>query len=205
MFLRNRHPIWIRLVLMLAAISLFVLAYQWGNQYQRRSDAPPVIGGLLIRPPASLPDFELREALGRPFGHKDLSEGWTLLAFGDLSRASGQLAVQRLIDVYNRVADERALRKQLRLVLVTPGDDSNLHRDFSGLMPALRILGGEAEQIERLRADIGLGASDTAAIFVVAPGGYLLAFLPETQGGAQMAVDLKAIHAGSDTLLPEPP
>ena len=204
MFLRNRHRLWVRLVLMLGAISLFVLAYQWGNQYQRRSAAPPTIGGLLIRPPASLPDFELREALGRPFGHKDLSQGWTLLAFGDLSRASGQLAVQRLIDVYNRVADERVLRKQLRLVLVGTGD-SSLHRDFAGLMPALKILGGDAEQIERLRTDIGLGASDSSAIFVLAPGGYLLAFLPETEGGAQMAEDLRAIHASSDLLLPETP
>ncbi|WP_296804730.1 hypothetical protein [Thiocapsa sp.] len=205
MFLRNRRPLWVRLVLMLGAISLFVLAYQWGNQYQRRSDTPPVIAGLLLRPPSNLPDFELREALGSPFGQKDLSQGWTLLAFGDLSRASGQLAVQRLIDVYNRVADERALRKQLRLVLVTTGTDSSLHRDFAGLMPALKILGGDAEQIERLRADIGLGAADTPAIFVVAPGGYLLAFLPETEDGARMAEDLKAIHAGSDLLLPETP
>lgn len=205
MFLRNRHPLWIRLALILAAISLFVLAYQWGNQYQRRSAAPPVIGGLLIRPPASLPEFELREALGNPFGQQDLSQGWTLLAFGDLSRASGQLAVQRLIDVYNRVADERPLRKQLRLVLVTTGDDSTVSRDFAGLLPALKILGGEAEQIERLRADIGLGDAETPAIFVVAPGGYVLAFLPETQDGAQMAEDLKAIHAGSDILLPETP
>jgi cytochrome oxidase Cu insertion factor (SCO1/SenC/PrrC family) len=193
------------LVLILGAISLFILAYQWGNQYQRRSAAPPVIGGLLISPPASLPDFELREALGRPFAHDDLSQGWTLLAFGDLSRASGQLAVQRLIDVYNRVADERALRKQLRLVFVTLGDDSSLHRDFAGLLPALKILGGDPEQIQRLRADIGLGATDTAAIFVVAPGGYLVAFLPETEGGAPMAEDLKAIHASSDLLLPETP
>ncbi|QVL51138.1 MAG: hypothetical protein KFB96_12490 [Thiocapsa sp.] len=205
MFLRNRHPLWIRLALILAAISLFVLAYQWGNQYQPRSAAPPVIGGLLIRPPASLPEFELREALGNPFGQQDLSQGWTLLAFGDLSRASGQLAVQRLIDVYNRVADERPLRKQLRLVLVTTGDDSTVSRDFAGLLPALKILGGEAEQIERLRADIGLGGAETPAIFVVAPGGYVLAFLPETQDGAQMAEDLKAIHAGSDLLLPETP
>ncbi|RKT43255.1 SCO family protein [Thiocapsa rosea] len=205
MFLRNRHPLWIRLVLILAAISLFVLAYQWGNQYQRRSAASPVIGGLLIRPPASLPDFELREALGRTYSQEDLSQGWTLLAFGDLSRASGQLAVQRLIDVYNRVADERALRKQLRLVLVTTGDDPNLSRDFAGLLPALKLLGGDAEQIERLRADIGLGSAETPAIFVVAPGGYVLAFLPETEGAAQMADDLKAIHAGSELLLPETP
>jgi hypothetical protein len=190
---------------MLAAISLFVLAYQWGNEYQRRGAAPPVIGGVLIRPPASLPDFELRDALGRSFSGKDLSQGWTLLAYGDLSRASGQLAVQRLIDVYNRVADERALRKQLRLALVTTRDESNLARDFAGLLPALKILGGDPDQIDRLRADIGLGGEDAPAIFVFAPGGYLIAFLPETQSGAEMADDLKAIHSSAHILLSEIP
>jgi hypothetical protein len=205
MFLRNRHRLRVRLVLMLGAVALFVLAYQWGNQYQRRSAEPPVIGGLLIRPPATLPDFELRDALGRPFDREDLSQGWTLVAFGDLSRASGQIAVQRLIDVYNRVADQRALRKQLRLVLVTTRNDPNLARDFAGLLPALKVLGGDAEQIDRLRADIGLGAEDTPALFVFAPGGYLLAFLPETQDGAAMAEDLKAVYASAFILLPETP
>jgi hypothetical protein len=205
MFLPNRHRLWIRLVLMLSAIGLFILAYQWGNQYQRRNAAPPVIGGLLISPPATLPDFELRDALGRTFDQKDLSQGWTLLAFGDLSRASGQLAVQRLMDVYNRVADERALRKQLRLALVTITETPSLARDFTGLLPALRVLSGDPEQIDRLRDNIGLGPETTPSIFVIGPGGYLVAFLPETQDGAAMAEDLRAIHDSAFILLPEAP
>jgi hypothetical protein len=204
MFLRNRHRLWVRLVLMLGAISLFVLAYQWGNQYQRRSAAPPVIGGLLIRPPASLPEFSLHDALGRQFDRDDLAQGWTLLAFGDLSRASGQLAIQRLIDVYNRVADERNLRKQLRLALVTTREEPDLARDFTGLLPALKILSGDAEQVALLRDGLGSGEESTAAAFVVGPGGYLIAFLPETQEGAAMAEDLKAIHDSAFILLPEP-
>lgn len=205
MFLRNQHRLWVRLILMLAAIALFVLAYQWGNQYQRRNASSPVIDGLLIRPPANLPDFALRDAIGRPFTQKDLTEGWTLLAFGNLSRASGQLAVQRLIDLYNQVADERSLHKHLRLVLITTADTPVLARDFTGLLPALRIVGGETEQIDRLRADIGLGAEDTPALFVVGPGGYVLAFLPETQDGPALAKDLKAIHDSAFILLPETP
>jgi hypothetical protein len=205
MFLPNRHRLWIRLLFMLSAIALFVLAYQWGNQYQRRSATPPVIGGLLISPPATVPDFEIRDALGRPFDQDDLSQGWTLLAFGDLARASGQLAVQRLIDTYNRVADERALRRQLTLALVTTTDNVSLARDFTGLLPALKVLSGDPEQIDRLRGDIGLGSEDAAAFFVIGPGGYIVAFLPETQEGAAMAEDLKAIHSSAFILLPEPP
>jgi hypothetical protein len=205
MFLPNRHRLWIRLLVMLSAIALFVLAYQWGNQYQRRSATPPVIGGLLISPPATLPELELRDALGRPFDQEDLSQGWTLLAFGDLARASGQLAVQRLIDTYNRVADERALRRQLTLALVTTTDNPSLARDFTGLLPALKVLSGDREQIDGLRADIGLGSEDAAAFFVIGPGGYIVAFLPETQEGAAMAEDLKAIHGSAFLLLPESP
>jgi hypothetical protein len=205
MFLKNRHRLWVRLVLMLAAISLFILAYQWGNQYQRRSAEPPVIGGLLISPPASLPDFELKDTLGRSFDQGGLAQGWTLLAFGDLSRASGQLAVQRLIDVYNRVADERALREQLRLVLIKTADAPNLGRDFASLLPALSVLSGDPEQINRLRDSIGLGDEETPALLVFGPGGYLVAFLPESQDGAAMAEDLKAIHASAFVLLPETP
>jgi hypothetical protein len=205
MFLKNRHRLWVRLVLMLAAISLFILAYQWGNQYQRRSAEPPVIGGLLISPPASLPDFELKDTLGQSFDQGGLAQGWTLLAFGDLSRASGQLAVQRLIDVYNRVADEQALRKQLRLVLIKTADAPNLARDFASLSPALSVLSGDPEQITLLRDSIGLGHEETPALLVLGPGGYLVAFLPESQDGAAMAEDLKAIHTSAFVLLPETP
>ncbi len=205
MFLRNRHRLWVRLILMLAAIALFALAYQWGNQYQRRNASPPVIAGMLIRPPANVPDVQLRDALGRPFTQEDLSQGWTLLAFGDLSRASGQLAVQRLIDLYNRVVDARALHKHLRLVLITTTETPALARDFTGLLPALKVVGGAAEQIDRFRDGIGLGAEDTPALFVIGPGGYVIAFLPETQDGAAMAGDLKAIHDSAFILLPETP
>ncbi|MCG6895665.1 MAG: hypothetical protein LJE61_04445 [Thiocapsa sp.] len=192
-----------RLTLVLGAISLFILSYQWGNQYQRRSAEPPAIGGLLIRPPSTVPDFELLDPLGRPLGQDDLRQGWTLLAFGDLSRASGQLAVQRLIDVYNRVADERSLQRELRLVLVATADTPDLARDFASLLPALHVLGGDAEQITRLRDGLGLGPEETPALFVFGPGGYLVAFLPDDLDGAVMAEDLKAIHASAFVLLPE--
>jgi hypothetical protein len=193
----------VRLVLILVAMALFVLAYQWGNQYQRRAAGPPVIQGILISPAPTLPEIRLQDALGRGFGPEDLAEPWTLLAFGDLASASGQLGVQRLIDVYNRISDHRALRKHLRLVLITTTDEPNLARDFSGLLPALRIVGGTPEQIAELRAAMGLSEEDTPALFVVAPGGRVVAFLPDTLDGDTMAHDLRQIHDGADTRLPE--
>lgn len=203
MLLRNRHPLWIRLILVLGAISLFVLSYQWGNQYQRRLAGPPVISGILIQPPAKLPEISLQDALGRPFDQDDLDPGWTLMAFGDLAGASGQLAAQRLGDVMNRVAERRVLRETLRLVLVTTRDTSGLARELMRLVPALEVLSGEPRQIARLRESIGLGDEPNSGIFVFGPGGYLLAFMPEGQSTAAIAEDLAALHERAFTLIPQ--
>jgi hypothetical protein len=203
MFLKNRYPLWLRLVLVLGAISLFILAYQWGNQYQRRAAGPPVIRGVLIQPPASLPEFELRDRLGRPVDRAVLSQGWTLLAFGELSRASGQLAVQRLMDVYHRISAEPGLQRELRLVLITTVGAPELARDFAALLPALDVVSGEPDQVAALRESLGLGEAVTAALLVIGPGGHLLAFLPEDQPPADMAEDLVAIHDHAFALLPE--
>jgi cytochrome oxidase Cu insertion factor (SCO1/SenC/PrrC family) len=84
-FLRSRYGALPRLVMILAAIGLFVAGYYWGNRFQF-SGGPPVIGGVLMRPPLPLPDFSLRDARGGPFANADLEDRWTLLAFGDLAR-----------------------------------------------------------------------------------------------------------------------
>lgn len=205
MFLDNRHRLWFRLLLMLSAISLFILAYQWGNDYQRRHATPPVIGGILLMPPATLPTFALQDTRGQTVDQDVLSKGWTLMAFGDLARASGQLAIHRLIDLHGKLADQRALLKTLRLVLVTPSVAPHLARDFARLSPALLILGDEAGQAEQFRQNMGLGAEETSSVFVIGPGGYVLAFLPDTQTGTAMADDVKAIHANAFQLIPEQP
>ncbi len=205
MFLRNRHHFGFRLFFILATMGLFVLGYQWGNQHQRRGTEPPQIDGVLIQPPGTLPDFRLKDPFGRPFARADLADGWTLLAFGDLASASGQRAVQRLIDVLNRTADQTSLVHELKLVLVLTLENPGLARDFARLSPALRLIGGTPAEIAPLRDALGLAAKASPTLFVLGPGGYLLAVLPETEGGAEMAMDLKAIMASAPTLLPENP
>lgn len=203
MLLKNRYPLWTRLVLALGAMSLFILAYQWGNQYQRRSAELPTIQGILIQPPASLPDFALRDTYGRTLQASVLAQGWTLLAFGDLAGASGQLAAQRLIDTHHRVADKGALRGAVRLVLIQTLDRPDLARDFTNLLPALSILGGSTEQVSALREAVGLGRLENAGLFVLGPGGHLVAFLPESQSSTAIAEDLATLHAHSFLLFPE--
>ncbi len=204
MFLRNRHNWWVRLAVMLAAAGLFLFGYQWGNHYQRRHAKPPAISGILVRPPATLPEFRLEDPSGRVFDQQGLAAGWTLLSFGDLSGAQGQLAIQRLIDVYNRVAGSPELQRGLRLVLVTTSDAPDLARDFARLSPALYVLTGDAAEVSRLRQALGSGDDDEAPLFVFAPGGFLIALLTGDEERALMAADLEALYQGVDLLLPEP-
>lgn len=205
MFLRSRHSLWVRLVFVLGAMGLFVFGYQWGNQYQRKVATPPTIDGVLVQPPVVVPGFTLRDPLGRVFDQETLAEGWTLLTFGDLAAASGQLAVQRLLDVYQRVADESGLQRSLRLALVTSSDAPNLARDFARLSPDLRVLGGEPAEVERLVQSVGGLGDGEAPLFVFAPGGYLIALLAQGDDRARLAQDLIALYQGLHLLLPEAP
>ena len=202
---RNRHSPWLRIAFMLGAIGLFLFGYQWGNQYKSKHAQPPVINGVLVRPPATVPGFRLLDPRGRVFDQDTLAAGWTLLTFGDLSRAQGQLAVQRLIDVYNRIGGDADLQRALRLVLVTTTDAPNLARDFSRLSPALSILAGDAGETGRLRAALGTGEDADPLVFVFAPGGYLIALLTNDEDGSAMAADLGALYADVHVLLPESP
>ncbi|MBK1723697.1 hypothetical protein [Thiocystis violacea] len=205
MLLRNRHNLWLRLVFALGAMALFVFGYQWGNQHQRDGGEPTRINGVLVRPSGAIPNFALRDPFGQAFDQGHLAEHWTLMAFGDLAQASGQRAVQRLVDASNRVADQADLRRALQLVLVETRDAPALARDFARLSPALRILGGGAEEIARLRAALGLGEDEEPTLFVFGPGAQLIALLPATETGGAVAEDLKAIFADAATLLAEQP
>jgi hypothetical protein len=205
MLLPNPHRLWVRLLLMAGAAGLFVVGYQWGNRVQRHRAEPPGIGGVLIRPPVTVPDIRLQDPRGRTFDRRTLSAGWTLMAFGDLSQAGGQLAVQRLIDVYNRVSDREGLYRDLRLALVGPAQAPDLALAFSNLSPALYILGGEPTQVEDLIGALGAAPDGPAGLFVLAPGGYLVALLTADQDRPGLASDLVALYEHADLLLPEKP
>ena len=213
MFLPNRHGLWFRLIFMALAAGLFFGGYLWGNQQQRRHAQPPTIGGILLRPPGAIPGFRLQDPAGRVFDQRSLAAGWTLLTFGDLADARGQRAVAGLIDLYNRVADQPDLHRALRLVLVTEGPPDALARDYAALSPALFVLGGAGAEAGRLRealgvgAGLGLGPGAAAAppLFVVAPGGALIALFTGDADRARTALDLAALHAHFDPRLPEAP
>ena len=186
-----RGPL-VRLILMVCAIGLFLIGYQWGNQ--RRFGQPPAIAGVLIAPPMALPAFTLVDGAGRPFGREQLIDRWTLLAFGDLAQARGQLAVQRLLDVYHRLPADAEPRQRLQLLLAAPVPREELARDFSRLSPALRLLAGEAGDLGQLAGLLGEpvnpGPQDRSTLYLIAPDARLLALFPTSQPPEALASDL---------------
>lgn len=222
MFLPNRHRWWFRLAVMMGAVGLFLAGYHWGNQVQRARAALPAIDGVLVRPPAAVPRFRLQDPNGRVFDQGSLAGGWTLLAFGDLTGASGQRAVARLIDLYNRVSDQEDLYRALRLVLVTPDDFAERTGgpalDFARLSPALWVLGGPAAERARLAGALGAAAGapsgttaaarpapgpDPGTLYCFAPGGALIALFTGETEPARTAAGLTVLHDHLDLLLPE--
>lgn len=195
MFLPNRHRLGIRLIFALGAMALFVLGYQWGNQYRFGQAEPAQIQGVLVQPPGEIPEFSLHDPFGRPFGRADLNKGWTLLAFGDLADVSGQRAAQRLIETRNRLADQPKLIESLQLVLIQTSERLELARDFARLSPSLRPLAGSPESIVPLRNALGLAHETGPMLFVIGSEARLLAILPETESGAEMAEDSKTLMA----------
>jgi hypothetical protein len=194
-----------------AAIGLFLVGYQWGNQHKHTGPTPPAIEGILVRPPPELPGLELRDAEDQPFTVDNFKEHWTLVTFGDPSRAPGHLAVMRMIEVYNRLAENPGLQSMLQLALVADRRDPLLARDFGRLSPSLKLLFGESGEVQRLRASLGASpannpstdADDDAAFFLVGPASRLLALFPGAQPPASIASDLSAIAEHPQPPLPE--
>lgn len=205
----NRHGLPVRLVMIAAAAGLFLIGYQWGNQYKRPA-GPPAIAGVLVAPPIDLSAFSLQDPDGRPVTRDRLTQGWTLLTYGDLTQAQGHLAASRLLEVYNRLADRPELHTALRLVLVQSVDAPNLARDFNRLSPALIIAGGDSEQRDLLAEALGgapaplPGDDSGSAVFVIAPGARLVALFTPGQGAATIAADLATLFESPDLLVPPP-
>jgi cytochrome oxidase Cu insertion factor (SCO1/SenC/PrrC family) len=197
-----------RLVIAVAAVALFLLAYQWGNQYKYGGTEPPAIGGVLLRPPRPLPDFMLTDSGGQPFERKALVDQWSLLAVGDLSGSSGHRAFARLIEVYNRLADQRDLRRRFLLLLVTADSAPALARDFERLSPAIAVLSGDRAAVADF-TQAALGASpdalmsgdqtnttnldDGPSLFLIDPEARVLALFPGAQPAEDIAADLRSL------------
>jgi len=184
-----------------AAVGLFLIGYQWGNQFQRQHEAPLRIQGVLLRAPIALPELDLRGAQG-PLTSADLREHWSLIAFGSPATAAGHRGVARLIEIANRVADQPDLRKDLRLLLISADDAPGVARDFERLTPSLRVLSTQASALSELQDALGAGSAlqpeddrEPPPLFLIGPQQLLVALFPGAQPAASVADDLIALAA----------
>jgi hypothetical protein len=194
-----------------AAVGLFLLAYQWGNQYQLAHSGPPALDGVLIRPPQPLPELALTGPAG-DLAHDDLLGHWTLIALASPAGARGHLAVARMVEVANRLVAEPALRERLRLLLVSADDTPRLARDFQRLTPDLWVLTAGPQTLDGLREALGAGPdtngggeapAEAPALFLIDPKARLAALFPSAQAPAAIASDVQAL-ADWPGLLAEP-
>jgi hypothetical protein len=201
---RRKRPLLPRLIMAVAAVGLFVLGYQWGNQIQFGKDRAPAIEGVMIRPAVPLPDFVLTTTSGESFGRPDLADRWTLMAFTSLGGAGGHRSVARLIEVYNRLADGPDLQRRLSLTLISPDSAPALARDFERLSPAITILGGDAQEIRRLAQALGTDTpastpQDLPPLFLITgANARLVALFPPAQSPARIAADVAALAEWPD-------
>jgi len=201
MLVANSRGPAVRLVMVAAAIGLFMVGYYWGNRYKHGDPAPLSIEGVLVRPPLELPGVELQDARGQAFTTDSFKDRWTLLTFADPGRAPGHLAITRMIEIQNRLAASPELQARLQLALVAESRDPALAQDFGRLSTALKLLSGVPGEVRKLRVsvgasprnDVGAEVEGDPAFFLIDPSGRLQSFFPGTQPPASIASDLSAI------------
>ena len=192
---RPGRPLVVRLIMAVAAVGLFLIGYQWGNQYQRAGEEPPRIAGVLIRPPMTLPEPVL-DGPAR-LARTDLAGRWSLLALASPAGASGHRTVARMVEVANRLADRPRLRSRLQMLLVSADEVPALARDFQRLNADLRVLAAAPSDFEALSGALGIERSTPAAaggepppLFLIGPQARVLALFPAAQPPQRIAEDL---------------
>lgn len=196
---RNLLP---RLVIALATVGLFLISYQWGSQYRHGDARTPVLSGILIHPPQTLPDLVLKDSQGNPFGRTELSDRWSLIVFTNLGDESARRDIARLVEIHNRLADRPRLQRLLRLLLVSNDNMPKLAAELEGLLPIIDLLAAEASTLSNLRAALGTQSEREhealPPLFLIDPKSRLLAFFPASQSAEQIATDIKALSDWPD-------
>jgi hypothetical protein len=199
---RRRRPLLLKLIMALAAVGLFLVGYQWGNQSRYGREVLPPLAGVLIRPARPLPDLALTGPTGTVTA-TELEGRWSLLALASATAVPGHRAAARMIEVANRLADRPALRADLRLLLISGDDVPRLARGFQRLTPDLWVLTADRDTLAELRHSLGAptsaagGAEAAPPLYLIDPRVSLTALFPGGLAPAAIASDLKVLAASS--------
>lgn len=198
----------ISLTLVAALLVIIALGFLGGRAFRNHARQAPSEAYTRLEPAPALPDFELHDHNGRPFGLKQLAGKWSLVFFGythcpDICPTT--LVVLRDVE---RAAGGKANNLQYVFVSVDPDRDrpatlktyvSYFHPDF---------IGATGTQTELMRLTRALGAyyeagpshngsyevQHSAAIFLIDPDTKLRALFSGPHDAAQIVRGLKQLR-----------
>jgi protein SCO1/2 len=197
----------IAVVVLAGALAGVLVAYVVRS---RQAPPPPLEHATLLAEPRALPDFELVDHTGAPFGARRLQGHWSFLFFGFVNCPDvcpGTLAM--LAGVRRSLGDLPELqRPEVVLVSVDPGRDTPavLAQYVGHFDPAFTGLTGNAADIEALSSALGVAAvvgpraadgsyavDHTAAVFLVDPEGRFAALFNTPHEAGLIARDYRSI------------
>ena len=199
-------------LLVIAIVLAGILAGAAAARYYWRAEATPpeLEQALLFQSPRPLPDFELVDHAGQPFGPERLRGHWTFLFFGFVNCPDVcPTTLATLAAARRSLADlPEANRPAVALVSVDPGRDTPgvLARYVTHFDPTFIGVTGSQDAIGALTTGLGIavviGPADaegnysvdhTAAIFLVDPEGRFAALFGGPHEAGNIARDYRRI------------
>lgn len=177
----------------------------------REFDAPTLEAGVALTPPATLPDFSLRDQRGNLFTAAALSGRWSLIFPGFTHCPDICPATLAILDRAHDLLGSTASALQVILLSVDPERDTPeaLARYLAFFNPGFIGVTGEQEQLQRLYTGLGVqhiripGARDeysvdhSAALLLVDPEGRLAGYFMPPFKAERLAADLGPLLAAS--------
>ncbi len=190
--LRRQGPLH-RLLLIVAAVSLFMIGYYWGNQYKQ--SPRPKLSAVMLRPPVVLPLEGLTDARHRPFDAARLKGHISLIAVGDSNRQGGRTLLTRLVRIRNRLVDRPRLQKSILIVFIdtTGGVSAPMADQLAAYGSGFLGVSGDPDALIHIRKTLGIdGDKGASSLFLADPEGRIVALFPASQAVDAIAADLKA-------------
>jgi cytochrome oxidase Cu insertion factor (SCO1/SenC/PrrC family) len=183
-----------RTVILLLTLLTFGIAYYGGNKY---STPPPTnISGVLLSPAMPVPEFQLQQQAGEPFGNKQLQDHWSLLLLDPRSDQDAS-ALQKLVQVHNRLAEDPLLQKHTVFIHAVKQSSEALIESIARLGSNFVLLSGEATAIDAFFEQLGnpQSAEDNPVLYLVDPDSNIQVLYTGDLDPAGIANDLHTLLA----------
>lgn len=184
------------MVLFSAAMGLFLLGYDWGNQYQR-PDLSGVDAAILLRPPLELPAFSATDQAGQPLGRERLQGRWSLLLIGSSDSPTTRGGLAQMSRIHNRLAGYPELQDTLQPVFLSPDPEldsaDRLRETVYAYNPALTAGSAREDDLRALMTTLGAQSDGPSSLYLIDPQGRAPALFTAAQDPAAIARDIRLI------------